>query len=379
LQEHTSLREYDMEIKRVLGPTFAVILAVGIGAAVYISHKRKSDVDAVKVAASTIVEVKGMIGSEKESYFNDPKVVELLAAKGFRVRFEKVGSREIATRDFKGYDFGFPAGTPASIALQKKSQSKQVYPTFFTPMAVASWKLLVPVLEQEGLVRKVDGAYYIIDMKRLLTLSEKGARWRDLKGNTVFPTGKSILISSTDVRKSNSAAMYLSLASYVVNDNNVVDNIEKADKIMPFMSSLFLRQGLQESSSAGPFEDYTIMGIGKAPLVMIYESQFLEYQSKRAQSNTDMVLLYPQPTIYTKHIVVPFTENGRRLGETLATDPGLQKLAAQYGYRTSSPEHFSEFLKNRKLQAPATLVDVIDPPSYEILERMIQAIEKKFQ
>jgi hypothetical protein len=30
------------------------------------------------------------------------------------------------------------------------------------------------------------------------------------------------------------------------------------------------------------------------------------------------------------------------------------------------------------LQAPTTLVDVIDPPSYENLERMIQAIEKKF-
>jgi len=368
-----------MEIKRVLGVVLALVLAVGIAVAVYISHKRKTAVDARNLAASAIVEVKGMIGSEKESFFNDPKVIDILAAKGFRVRFEKVGSREIATRDLKGYDFGFPSGTPASIALQKKTGARQMYPVFFTPMAVASWRLLLPVLEQEGIVRKADSAYYIIDMKRLLALSEKGVRWRDLKGNNVFPTGKSILISSTDVRKSNSAAMYLALASYVINDNNVVDDIGKTDRIMPFITSLFLRQGLQESSSAGPFEDYTMMGIGKAPLVMIYESQFLEYQSKRSQPNPDMVLLYPQPTIYSKHILVPFTENGRRLGETLATDPGLQKLAAQYGYRTSSPEYFTEFLKNSKLQAPATLVDVIDPPSYEILERMIQSIEKRLQ
>lgn len=121
------------------------------------------------------------------------------------------------------------------------------------------------------------------------------------------------------------------------------------------------------------------MGVGKAPLVMIYESQFLEYQSKRPQPNLDMVLLYPQPTLYTKHIVVPFSENGRKLGELLASDPQLQNLATQYGYRTASPENFAAFLKAKKLQAPANIVDVIDPPSYEILERMIQAIELQFQ
>jgi hypothetical protein len=367
-----------MEIRRVLGPAFAVILAVGVGAAIFVSHSRKAEEQAAKEAAQAIVEVKGMIGSEKESFFADPKVIELLASKGLRVKVEKVGSREIASRDFSGYDFAFPAGTPAAITLQNLVKAKQVYPTFFTPMAIASWNILVPVLEKEGIVRKMDGSYFIIDMKRLLGMSEKGVRWRDLKDNTAFATGKSILINSTDVRKSNSAAMYLALASYVANDNNVVDGNDQVSKVLPFVTSLFLRQGLQESSSAGPFEDYTTMGVGKAPLVMIYESQFLEYQSKRAQPNPDMVLFYPQPTLYTKHVLVPFTENGRRLGEALATDPELQRMAAQYGYRTSSPEYFAEFLKAKKLQAPTTLVDVIDPPSYENLERMIQAIEKKF-
>jgi hypothetical protein len=368
-----------MEIKRVLGPALAVVLAAGIAAAVFVSHNRSAEEAAAKAAALAIVDVKGMIGSEKDSFFADPRVVEALAAKGIRAKVEKVGSREIASRDLKAYDFAFPSGAPAAIALQNKAKAKQVYPTFFTPMAVASWRLLLPVLEKEGIVRKTDGAYYIVDMKRLLALGEKGVRWRDLKDNTVFPTGKSILINSTDVRKSNSAAMYLALASYIVNDSNVVDDDEQAARILPFVTSLFLRQGLQESSSAGPFEDYTTMGLGKAPLVMIYESQFLEYQSKRAHPNPDMVLLYPQPTLYSKHIVVPFTENGRRLGEALATDPELQKLAAQYGYRTSAPEYFADFLKTKQLEAPTTLVDIIDPPSYEILERMIQAIEKKFQ
>lgn len=365
--------------RKILGPLMAGLLVAGIGTAIYISYGRKAQDDATQAAAAAIVDVKGMIGSEKESFFMDAEVIQVLAKRGFRVKVEKVGSREIAFRDHTGFDFGFPAGAPAAIALQAKVKASQTYPTFFTPMAIASWKLLIPTLEQEGVARRNNDAYYIVDMKRLLALSENGARWRDLKGNTAYVTGKSVLITSTDVRKSNSAAMYLALASYVSNGNNVVNDGDQVAKVLPFVSSLFLRQGLQESSSAGPFEDYTTMGVGKAPLVMIYESQFLEYQSKRAQPNTDMVLLYPQPTIYTKHIVVPFTEHGRRLGEVLATDPDLQRLATHYGYRTASAEQFTDFLKSKKLEAPATLVDVIDPPSYEVLERMIQAIEQKFQ
>lgn len=364
-----------MDFKRILGPSLAAIVFLGICAAAWMSHNNKSTAD----AAGEIVDVKGMIGSEKESFFADPKVQQVLLSKGFRVKAEKVGSREISTRDLKGYDFGFPAGAPAAMALQRKAGAKQIYQTFYTPMAVASWRLLLPTLEQEGIVKQTAGTYFIIDMQKLLDKSKAGVRWRDLAGNTAYPTSKSILISSTDVRKSNSAAMYLALASYIANDNNVVDDGAQMDKLIPFVSSLFLRQGLQESSSAGPFEDYTTMGVGKAPLVMIYESQFLEYQSKRVVQNPDMVLLYPQPTIYTKHIVVPFNENGRRLGELLATDPELQKLAAEYGYRTSTPELFAAFLKDKKLQAPISLVDVIDPPSYEILEKMIKAIELKFQ
>ena len=41
------------------------------------------------------------------------------------------------------------------------------------------------------------------------------------------------------------------------------------------MSPLFLRQGYVENSSEGPFDDYLVQGMGKAPMVMIYEAQYL--------------------------------------------------------------------------------------------------------
>lgn len=369
-----------MNIKRIGGPFLAILLIVGIGAAIYVSAGRKAGERATREAAAAVAEIKGMVSSEKESYFLDPKVIEVLLTKySLRVKVEKIGSREIVSRELKGYDFAFPAGLPTAVVLQKKAHAKHIYPIYFSPMAIASWKKLLPTMEKAGLVKKNSDTFYSFDMKRALDMMEKRTRWRDLKDNTVYSTSKSLMINSADVRKSNSAAMYLALASYVANDNNVVDDAEQANKVLPLMTVLFMRQGLQEASVAGPFEDYTTMGLGKAPLVIIYENQFLEYQSKREKPNTDMVLLYPQPTLYTKNLIVPFTEYGHKLGNAMASDPELQKLAAQYGYRTFSPEYFTAFLKEKKLTAPADIDDVVDPPSYEMLERMIQSIEQKFQ
>lgn len=129
-----------MDIRRILGPLLALILAIGIGSAVYISANRKADERSARQAAQAVVEIKGMIGSEKESFFLDPQVQDILSSKyALRLKVEKVGSREIAGRDLKGYDFAYPAGLPAAIALQAKAKAKQIYPTFFTPIAGASW------------------------------------------------------------------------------------------------------------------------------------------------------------------------------------------------------------------------------------------------
>src|SRR4030095_6448927 len=100
-------------------------------------------------------------------------------------------------------------------------------------------------------------------------------RWSELTGNTAYAVNKAILINSTDVRRSNSGAMYLALASYVLNGNQVVQSSEQANKLLPQLEALFLKQGFTESSSEAPFEDYLVMGMGKAPLVMIYEAQFI--------------------------------------------------------------------------------------------------------
>jgi hypothetical protein len=122
------------------------------------------------------------------------------------------------------------------------------------------------------------------------------------------------------------------------------------------------------------------MGVGKAPLVMIYESQYVARAfAANGGITPEMVLMYPQPTVYTKHILIPFTDAGDRFGELLETDPDLQRLAMQYGFRTSDTAGFQELMKQHKVAAAETLVDVVEPPTYEVIERMIQLIEKNYQ
>lgn len=362
-------------LRKFVGLTLALLVGLGVIAGIVFSASDKHRADAADAQAKQLKLVRGLIGSEKEGFYRDPRVQAAFARMGMQVEVQKAGSREMAELpNLKDFDFGHPAGSPAAQRLRQVSKTQHQFTPFFTPMAVASWKKLLPMLEANGLVKQRDGTYYIIDMKHLLQLSAQGTRWRDLKSNTVYDTGRAILISSTDVRKSNSAAMYLALASYLYNDSNVVQSENEVNALLPKVSSLFLRQGFLESSSAGPFEDYTSMGMGKAPLVMVYESQFLEYQARLPQPNPEMVLLYPQPTIFTKHVLVPLTDAGDRVGEALERDPELQRLAAEYGFRGAAPEHFTEFLKQKKLTAPASLDDVIDPPSFKTLERMINGI-----
>ena len=144
------------------------------------------------------------------------------------------------------------------------------------------------------------------------------------------------------------------------------------------MAPLFLGQGFSEYSSEGPFEDYLTIGVGKTPMVMIYEAQFLAAQAAH-RTTGDMVLMYPTPTVLSKHTVVPLDAKGDQVGRLLSTDPELQQLAVKYGFRTADAASTSRYLAKQGVAAPPTLVDVIEPPTYENLEYLIGRIEQRLQ
>jgi len=163
-----------------------------------------------------------VIGSEKEDFFRDPRVIEALSARRLTVSVEKAGSRQIATLpNLERYDFAFPAGLPAAEKIGRERRALASYTPFFTPMVIASWQSIAQVLVANNLARQAEG-HYFLNMKKLIELMNAGQRWRDLADNPDYAVSKNILISSTDARKSNSAAMYLALFSFVANGEEVV-------------------------------------------------------------------------------------------------------------------------------------------------------------
>jgi hypothetical protein len=362
--------------RRALGLVLAVLLVAGI--AVAVAWGRGG------IAASRDLDpVQGVIGSEKKPFFDDPEVKAVFARHGLDVQVRTAGSRQIATSvDLTGVDFVFPSSAPAAERLKETTGKSTAYAPFYSPMAIATFTPIVQLLAGAGIAHQDANGQWRFDVGAYLDAVAAGTRWNQLPGaDELYDTSRSLLVSSTDVRTSNSAAMYLAIASYVANDDAVVATAAQRDAVIDAMAGLFLQQGFSASSSEEPFDDYLSQGIGSKPLVMIYEAQFLGRQMNDATKSSvtpDMALMYPSPTVLSKHTLIPLTDAGDRVGQLLTTDADLQRLAAQYGFRPADPAVFAATLQAHGLAAPATPVDVVEPPSYETLEAMIEEISARY-
>lgn len=88
--------------------------------------------------------------------------------------------------------------------------------------------------------------------------------------------------------------------------------------------------------------------------------------------------LVPEPTIFSKHTFVALNDNARRLGDLLTNDPGIRTLEVDYGFRTSDATAFRKFVSDHSLPVPDNIVSVIEPPTYETLEKMITALQQLY-
>ncbi|MEV0069659.1 hypothetical protein [Amycolatopsis sp. NPDC050768] len=363
-------------MKRRLSIGLAVVLVLAVVAVIVWGRSGSDEAS----GGGDLTVVRGVIGSEKQAFFTDQRVVDAFAKHGLKVEVDTAGSRQIATTvDLAKYEFAFPSSSPAAQKIQRDRKVTTVYTPFQSPMAIATFEPIVSLLSAAGAVHKGAGDYQVLDIAKYLQLTQAGTRWDQLAGNTAYPVRKNILVTTTDPRESNSAAMYLSIVSFVANGNNVVSTPDQEAKVLPQVSKLFLDQGYTQNSTEGPFEDYLSAGMGKTPLALIYESQYVDRLVRHDGSiQPDMRMLYTAPTVYSKHTLVPFSPNGDKVGQLLSTDPELGKLAATFGFRTTNPQQFRDVVAAAKAPVPADLVDTVEPPSFETLERMLDAIQKQY-
>lgn len=338
--------------------------------------------------AMQTVELTGVIALDVEPYFKDSRVLKVLSDNGFKLNVTRIGSRDMAQRVAQsgGPDFMFPSGIVAANqildAAKRANQSATQYTPFYTPMVIASWKPIAAILQANGLAAPLPGGSggssgaFSVDLAKLVTLMQAKTRWKDMKASSAFDVNKSVLVSTTDVRKSNSGAMYLALAAYALNKNELPGDRATAELVARKAADLFKRQGYQENYVNGNFDDYIAIGIGKTPMAFIYENQMIAYALSKPVA-ADMALLYPNPTIVNKVVFVAMNERSKRLGELLTTNAELLAIGLEYGFRTSDNAAFLQKVQSAKLNVDEKLNHLIDPPSFETMSLMIDVVSRE--
>lgn len=362
-----------------------LLLLAGFGAALFFAlrgQKAEQAERAEAVAVASAVELKGLIALDVEPFFADPRVRRILAEKHLPVAVTRIGSREMAARVVPGAmpDFLFPSGVVAAnqiadAAAKAKIAVAQSSP-FYSPMVIASWQPVAKILVANGMAKPLGDRTFGVDMAKLTDTMLAKKRWKDLKGAEAYDVSRGVLVSTTDLRRSNSAAMYLALTSYAKNGDVVTDRTS-AEALARQLSELFKRQGYQENYVNGNFDDYVAIGIGKTPMAFIYEYQLVSYALAKKGVAADMVLIYPQPTIVNKVVFIATNERSRALADLLANNAELQRIGVEYGFRIADTQAFMAAVKPTGLAVEERVTQVIDPPSFDLMAGMIDVVTQE--
>ncbi|MFD0664909.1 hypothetical protein [Thermocatellispora tengchongensis] len=102
-------------MKRWIGVGLGLVLVVVVAVAV-VWGNRDDDGN----GGRELVTVRGVIGSEKQAFFDDPQVKAAFARHGLRVEVDVAGTRQIATSvDLGKYGFAFPSSVPAAEKIRQ--------------------------------------------------------------------------------------------------------------------------------------------------------------------------------------------------------------------------------------------------------------------
>ena len=362
-----------------------VLVTAAFGGALYFAlrgqqQEQAAQIEQQEVAAATVL--RGVISLDVEGYFKDPRVQKVLAARRLPVEVVRVGSREMASRVVAGSapDFFFTSGVVSANQIVEAARKAnlpavQVAP-FHSPLVIASWEPIAKILVANGLAKAVSPKVYGVDTEQLTKLMLARKRWKDLQDSSGYDVSRSVLVSTTDLRRSNSGALYLALTSAALNGDVVTDR-PTGQKLALQLTELFKRQGYQENYVDGNFDDYVSIGIGKTPMAFLYEFQIVRHALQKKGIGADMVLMYPQPTIVNKEVFVSLNERAKALGELLASDAELQGIAVEYGFRIADTERFVAAVKPTGLAVEPRVTQLVDPPSPEVMTEMIDTVARE--
>ncbi|MGW6425068.1 hypothetical protein ACWF82_20535 [Nocardia sp. NPDC055053] len=338
------------------------------------------------------VVVRGKMGS-KVDFFRDSEVQKILAHNNFDVRVDSSGSREVAVHDIDDYDFVFPSGQPAADLITRNRQQSnkyvQEYVLFSSPIVLATFRPFAQALSDAGVAEPVsrgrfDPLYYKIDIGKFVALAEQGKSWDSIGiGRYGSGSGNVVVAHTSDVCVSNSGGTYVAVVAYAkygqefTAPKNESQVVEFAEGVKP----IYAAQG----APIGNRMPYYLSPEGKAiaPVVAIYEHQYLAYQLNRPDGKPDeeRVLLYPRVHFETQPRLLALNDTGRKLAQLLHSDPKLRTRAVKLGFRMLDSSNdiasaeLNDLLVSRGLQAPASADSThVSLPPFDVFEKFVVAV-----
>ena len=323
------------------------------------------------------ITVTGYLGGEKTGLMEDEEVKKILKNKyGLTVNYTKAGSIEMIEQDSSDKDYLFPSSQTA-LELFNENKSDKLYKSeivFNSPIVIYTWKPIAEALIKNGIVEKKDESYYIADTTELINLVTERKKWSDIGVNDLYGY---ITIQSTDPNKSNSGNMFAGLVANIMNNQTVVDT-NSVDDILPKLKDFFGKIGYMEHSSSDLFEQYLKTGMGAKPMIAGYENQMIEFAIENPSDwnvvKEQVIVLYPEPTVWSSHPLIALNGKGARLIEALQ-DPEIQEIAwTKHGFRTGVSGTINTEVEGF-YGIPKNINAVIQMPNPDTMQKIMNGIK----
>ncbi|MDR0720371.1 MAG: hypothetical protein LBF78_12110 [Treponema sp.] len=320
--------------------------------------------------------VDGYLGGEKSGLFDDERFTGAMSKKyAFSIHYKKAGSIDMISAPLEGMDYLFPSSYTALELYKQKygSAYKRAEVVFNSPIVLYTRRTVAEALKKQGWVHTEDETEYI-DLVKLIDAVLADTKWGAIGLDELYGN---IYVISTDPLKSNSGNMFAGLVANMLNNGEVATG-ESLETNGRELKRFFSKLGYLESSSADLFNSFLKTGIGAKPVIVGYESQILEFSVEHPEDwkyvKDDIVVLYPEPTVWSAHPFIALTGNGDRVIDALLGED-IQALAWEtHGFRTgiASGQETNKVFDIRGV--PGQVKKVIQLPNPDTMQKIMEII-----
>jgi hypothetical protein len=315
----------------------------------------------------------------------DPGVQQELRALGYNIVPKGLGADEILARvPLPGYQMAYVPDQVVGQAIQKKLSNLHLQNDEVAParsrLVVATYLELLPLLREAGIARFAQGAWMFDINAYIAAVDKRGGprRWEELRGyrnGARSPGPGPILLRTTDPLYSVLTQMFIAVASYSLNNDNVVTSQAEENMVARLLKPCFSLQGSMPTGGIPEWNDFLEGDMRSDPMSLTYESLFVGAQEAHdPHIRQNMVMMYVSPEMDVQEALIPFDNTGATVSHILATNQRIQRIAEdQLGFITTDPDSFKQDMAKFGITVAGGIQNV-PTPAYPALQNIIHSL-----